>query len=88
MILQFDIRPLLRMKVGMFLAAGSFAIAGFVQLNVETEDVSVLWQVFQFFVLTAGEVMVSISGIHSCPNINKLMFIQDLSLRIHRHLCP
>jgi POT family proton-dependent oligopeptide transporter len=61
------IKPLLKMTVGMFLAAAAFAVAATLQTSIEAlgDDgkVHVLWQVFQYLVMTSAEVLVSVTGL-------------------------
>lgn len=62
------IKPLVRMTVGMFLAASAFAIAALLQARIEAlqgsgDQVHVLWQTMQYWVMTTSEVLVSITGL-------------------------
>lgn len=53
-------RPLQKMVIGGVLAALSFVIAGIIQFRIETSPkntVHILWQLPQYFVLTAGEIL-------------------------------
>jgi len=65
----FKATPLRRMTVGMFLAAASFVICGFLQNSVDasaatgTSSISVWWMALPYFVLTAGEVLFSATGL-------------------------
>eukprot|EP00002_Diphylleia_rotans_P000664 TRINITY_DN1033_c0_g1_i1.p1 TRINITY_DN1033_c0_g1~~TRINITY_DN1033_c0_g1_i1.p1 ORF type:complete len:532 (-),score=117.18 TRINITY_DN1033_c0_g1_i1:452-2047(-) len=57
---------LTRMTVGMTLTAITFVIAGFVQLAIDDAgegELSVFWQVPQYFILSCSEIMVSITGL-------------------------
>jgi dipeptide/tripeptide permease len=59
-------KPLVKMTIGMFMAAVAFAIAALVQQRVEAlgeGNVHVLYQVFQYIVMTAAEVLVSVTGL-------------------------
>jgi proton-dependent oligopeptide transporter, POT family len=61
-----EVKPLQKMTVGMFLAAAAFAIAAVLQDAIQlagSGQVHVLWQVIQYFVMTTGEVLVSITGL-------------------------
>ena len=59
-----QVTPLRKMGVGMVLTAISFIIAGLVQAMLDRGmQVSVGWQFIQYFVITAAEVMVSITGL-------------------------
>ena len=58
--------PLRRMAVGMFLTVLPFIVVGFFQLHIEQNgagSLSLLWQLFPYFLLTAGEVLVSTTGL-------------------------
>ncbi len=62
------LKPLRKMAVGMFLAAGAFAIAALLQARMETAaaagaKVHVLWQVAQYLVMTTSEVLISVTGL-------------------------
>lgn len=59
-----DLSPLRKMTAGMFLAVASFAAAGVVQLLVDLgRPPSLAWQVPQYLLLTAAEVLVSVTGL-------------------------
>ncbi|MDR1498130.1 MAG: POT family MFS transporter [Puniceicoccales bacterium] len=56
--------PLRRMAVGMFIAAVSFGIVGWLQMRIEGgEKISLLWQVLPYLVLTVSEILVSTTGL-------------------------
>jgi POT family proton-dependent oligopeptide transporter len=60
--------PLRRMGAGMLLAAAAFCIAALLQREVDAaalhgEKISIGWQFFQFVVITAGEVLLSTTGL-------------------------
>ncbi|MDR0535917.1 MAG: POT family MFS transporter [Puniceicoccales bacterium] len=56
--------PLRRMGFGMFLAAVSFALVGWLQMRIEAgETLSLAWQLAPYVLLTAGEVLVSVTGL-------------------------
>jgi POT family proton-dependent oligopeptide transporter len=56
--------PLRKMTAGMFLAVSSFVAAGLVQLLVDLgRPPSLAWQVPQYLLLTAAEVLVSVTGL-------------------------
>ncbi|MBI4954830.1 MAG: hypothetical protein HY908_22605 [Myxococcales bacterium] len=60
------IRPLLKMTIGMFLAAAAFAVAALVQTRIEGSGpgtVHVLWQMGQYLLMTTAEVLVSVTGL-------------------------
>ncbi|MDR2512665.1 MAG: POT family MFS transporter [Puniceicoccales bacterium] len=55
-----------RMGVGMFLMVLPFIVVGFFQLHIEQNGpgtLSLLWQIFPYFLLTASEVLVSATGL-------------------------
>jgi POT family proton-dependent oligopeptide transporter len=59
-----DLSPLAKMTAGMFLAVASFAAAGVVQLLVDLgRPPSLAWQAPQYLLLTAAEVLVSVTGL-------------------------
>jgi POT family proton-dependent oligopeptide transporter len=56
--------PLRRLGAGLFLTAASFVIIAFVQMRVDAGNhPSVWWQIFAYVVLSAAEVLVSITGL-------------------------
>jgi len=56
--------PLRRMSVGMFVAAASFAIVAVIQKRIDGgTQLSVLWQIVPYIVLTTAEVLVSTTGL-------------------------
>jgi POT family proton-dependent oligopeptide transporter len=56
--------PLRRMAAGMVCAAASFVLAGWLQSQMESgQQLSLLWQLLPYLVLTTGEVLVSITGL-------------------------
>ena len=63
------IRPLQKMTAGMFMAAVAFLIAALVQQAIEATPVDagaqvhILWQIFQYIVMTTAEVLVSVTGL-------------------------
>lgn len=58
------LRPLGRMGVGMALAALAFVIVGLMQLVLDGgQQLSVLWQLLPYAVLTLGEVLLSTTGL-------------------------
>jgi len=53
-----------RMTAGMFIAGISFVMVGMIQVSMDTgRDMSVLWQVAPYLVLTLSEVLVSATGL-------------------------
>jgi POT family proton-dependent oligopeptide transporter len=60
----WEMTPLRRMTVGMFVAASSWVAAGLVQRPIDGgERLSILWQLGPYVLLTLSEVMVSTSGL-------------------------
>lgn len=56
--------PLRRMSAGMFFGAASFLIVAWLQRRLEAgEELSILWQVLPYLVLTIGEVLLSTTGL-------------------------
>ena len=56
--------PLNRMTLGMFLAAASYLVVAAIQSRIEHgQQLSVLWQIVPYFILTAAEVLVSTTGL-------------------------
>jgi len=60
--------PLMRMRMGMFLAAAAFGVATLLQVKMEAAATSgvkvhVTWQVLQYLVMTTSEVLVSTTGL-------------------------
>jgi POT family proton-dependent oligopeptide transporter len=61
---RFPFTPVRRIIVGIALAAFSFVIVGFVQQVVDLgSTVSIVWQALAYVVLTAAEVMVSVTAL-------------------------
>ncbi|MBK6520454.1 MAG: MFS transporter [Polyangiaceae bacterium] len=62
------VKPLVRMSVGMFMAAIAFAAAAMLQARMESaaasgQTVHVLWQVIQYVIMTTSEVLISVTGL-------------------------
>ncbi len=56
--------PLKRMSYGMFLAAASYLVVAALQTRIEAgAQLSVLWQTAPYIILTAGEVLLSTTGL-------------------------
>lgn len=56
--------PIRRMTWGMFVAAVSFALIGFMQMVLDGGvKLNVMWQFFPYLVITMAEVMISITGL-------------------------
>lgn len=60
----YEMTPLRRMGWGMFVAAASFVFVAIYQYILDGgTQISVLWQVIPFLVITMAEVMISITGL-------------------------
>ena len=60
----FALTPLRKIGIGLFLTAGSFVVISLVQQRIDEGDTPhMLWQVLAYVILTAGEVMVSITAL-------------------------
>jgi POT family proton-dependent oligopeptide transporter len=60
----FEPTPLRRIAIGLFLTAASFAIIALVQGRVDVgQRPHIAWQLLAYVVITAGEVMVSITSL-------------------------
>jgi len=60
----FDVTPLRRMAIGLFLTAASFAIIALAQHRIDAGfKPHIAWQLIAYVVITAAEVMVSITSL-------------------------
>lgn len=60
----FTLTPLRKITIGFFLTAGSFVFLAVAQEMIDTgTQASVWWQLWAYVALTAGEVMISITGL-------------------------
>ncbi len=80
----FKLTAIRKIMIGMFIAAFSFAVIAIAQMQIDGGAVpSILWQFFAYVILTAAEVMVSITGLEfsytQAPNSMK-SFIMGLWL--------
>ncbi|HEY2082564.1 MAG TPA: MFS transporter [Verrucomicrobiae bacterium] len=56
--------PLRRMSMGMFIAAFSYVVVALIQSRIESgAQLSVLWQIVPYLILTTAEVLVSTTGL-------------------------
>lgn len=63
-VFKYEMTPLRKMGIGMFVAAVSFVFVAIFQYVLDSgEKISVLWQVIPFLVITMAEVMISITGL-------------------------
>ena len=80
----FELTAIRKIMIGMFIAAFSFALIAIAQMQIDAGATpSILWQFFAYIILTASEVMVSITGLEfsytQAPNSMK-SFIMGLWL--------
>lgn len=80
----FKLTALKKIVIGMFIAGFSFALLAVAQMQIVGGSTpSILWQFFAYFILTAAEVMVSITGLEfsytQAPNSMK-SFVMGLWL--------
>ena len=60
----FEVTPLRRIGAGLFTVASSFLIVAWVEQRIQTgHSVSVWWQILAYVVLTASEILVSITAL-------------------------
>src|SRR5205807_1108542 len=58
----FRLTPLRKFGIGLFVTAVAFAIVGWIQTRIDAgQTPHVIWQILAFVVLTAGEIMVSVT---------------------------
>ena len=58
----FPLTALRKIGIGLFVTAASFAVSAFIEANIQAGGKpSVWWQILAFVVLSAGEIMVSIT---------------------------
>ncbi len=56
--------PLKRMGLGIVLAGGSYGIVAWLQTRLDAgEQLSILWQIIPYFVITVAEILVSTTGL-------------------------
>jgi POT family proton-dependent oligopeptide transporter len=73
------VTPLRKIGAGLFITGLSFAVIAVIQMGLEAgHQPSIWWQIFAFVILSAGEVMVSITGLEyaytqSPPSIKSTM---------------
>lgn len=57
-------QPLKRMGIGIVLAGGAYGIVAWLQARLDTgEQLSILWQILPYFVITIAEILVSTTGL-------------------------
>ena len=58
----FTLTPLRKFGMGLFVTAAAFGIVGWIQTRIDSgQTPHMLWQVLAFVVLTAGEILVSVT---------------------------
>jgi POT family proton-dependent oligopeptide transporter len=58
----FPLTPLRKFGMGLFVTALAFLIVALIQVRIDAgQHPNVIWQILAFFVLTAGEIMVSVT---------------------------
>jgi len=57
------ISPFMRIFTGLVFTALSFVCSGFLQIQLESQQLFVGWQLPQYVLITAGEIMVAITGL-------------------------
>lgn len=80
----FDLTPIRKIMIGLFITAFSFAIIAIAQMQIDSGATpSILWQFVAYMIITGAEVMVSITGLEfsytQAPNSMK-SFIMGLWL--------
>jgi POT family proton-dependent oligopeptide transporter len=83
----FKLTPLRKMSIGMFLVIVSFIIVGVMEVALDAgTDVSILWQLFAYLILTMSEVMVYGTGLEfaytQAPNSMKSLMMGFFLLSI------
>ncbi|MFT4045650.1 MAG: hypothetical protein QM661_03045 [Solimonas sp.] len=60
----FKVTPLRKIGIGLFVTASSFLVVAWIEAQIQSgRVVSLWWQVFAYVILTAGEVLVSITAL-------------------------
>ena len=60
----FEVTPIRKIGIGLFLTASSFAIIAVAQMRIDASQTPhITWQLIAYLVLTASEVMVSITAL-------------------------
>jgi proton-dependent oligopeptide transporter, POT family len=60
----FKLSPLRKIGIGLFVTAMSFVVSGWIDAQMEAgHTVYMGWQILAYFIITAGEVMVSITAL-------------------------
>ncbi len=60
----FEVTPLRKIAVGLFVTASSFLVIAWIESRIQSGHVvSIWWQVLAYAIVTTGEVLVSITGL-------------------------
>ena len=60
----FEVKPLRKIAIGLFVTACSFLVIAWIEQRIQTGHVvSIWWQVLAYAIVTCGEVLVSITGL-------------------------
>ncbi len=60
----YELTPLRRMTIGLFIGALSYVVAGSLQIAIEQGAyLSILWQIAPYIVLTVAEILISTTGL-------------------------
>ena len=60
----FKVTPLRKIGIGLFVTGGSFLIVAWIESRIQSgHSVSAWWQIVAYLVMTAGEVLVSITAL-------------------------
>ncbi len=76
-----------KITIGFFIIAASFAVIAYAQILLdEGKEVSIIWQVFAYALLAAGEVLMYVAGVEisylHAPNSMKSLFSAFYALSI------
>ena len=82
-----DLTPLKKINIGLFLTVPSFLIIGYLQMQIDMGNTpSIAWQVLAYAILTAAEVLVSITCLEfsytQAPNTMKSIIMGFFMLSV------
>jgi dipeptide/tripeptide permease len=89
--LGFKLTPIKKMGGGVFLASLSFLISAFLEHKIdlyalENQKISILWQLPQYLVLTAGEILLNMTGLEfaysEAPDTMKTIILSSWLLTV------
>ncbi len=83
----FEVTPLRKIGIGLFISGFSFALAGWIQTRIDVgQSPHIIWQFFAYVIITAAEVMVSITALEfsytQAPKKMKSLIMSGLMLSI------